>query len=173
MKPSKKFLSYLEKNGIPSTCLEHKTTYTAYDTAVTLRVPLFSVVKTLCVKSEKGFLCILLPASHRLDMIKLAQCLKVKKITLPSEKDLTRFLKINPTKSPLVPCGDLYGIPTVYDLSLLKSRTVYVGSGSFSHALSLASKELKRIPHGIGCSFSFLQKKKVLKNKITKKKIRI
>lgn len=169
MKPSKKLVAYLEKLHIPYELCEHKTTYTAYDTAATLRIPLQSAAKSLCVKSDKGFFLILLPASCRVDMTKLAKNVKGKKISIPSEKDLTRFLKNNLTKSPLLPLGIFYSLPTYFDARLLKSKKIVIGSGSFSHSLCIASKELKKIPNCFQGNFSTQIPVTKPKNKVKKK----
>lgn len=74
VKVSKKILSLLDENKIKYEIVEHKTTYTAYDTAATtvkIKIKSQEVVKTLVMKSDKDCVLALVPSNKMLDKTKL------------------------------------------------------------------------------------------------------
>ena len=81
-----KVTSLLKKAKVSFKEIQHKTVYTAYDAAQTMKAKLNEVVKTLVVKTEKGYVLAVLPANMRLDIQKLKKMLGVKKIEIAKEK---------------------------------------------------------------------------------------
>ena len=75
----KPLVKFLDKHGINYDVLEHKTVYTAYDLAQTLKKEVKDIAKTLALKADKQYILIVLPASHKADLAKLKKLLKVKK----------------------------------------------------------------------------------------------
>ncbi|MBI3957135.1 MAG: YbaK/EbsC family protein [Candidatus Kerfeldbacteria bacterium] len=132
-----KVSNYLTKSAAVFEPVEHRTVFTAYDLAATLREPLDAIGKTLLVKTDKGFHLIVLPASRRLDLGKLKKLLGAKKITIATEKDMVRELKVKP--GAITPFGSLHKLPVVVDKSLVKSKKILLGSGSFTDSVRMSS----------------------------------
>ncbi|MFA4998536.1 MAG: hypothetical protein WC514_00720, partial [Candidatus Paceibacterota bacterium] len=64
---SKKLINFLDKSKVKYEVLEHKTVYTAFDKAKTLRVKENIIGKTLVVKIDKNYALVLVPANKNLD----------------------------------------------------------------------------------------------------------
>src|SRR3990172_2984818 len=130
LKPVKllaKLEGFLKKNNAKYNARAHRTVFTAYDAAQTLKVDLRSVVKTLVVQADRNLVLVALPSNRNLDFGKLRKTLKsagqpVKKISLASEKLISS--RITKTPGAVPPFGGLYRIPTVADRGVLKPRTL-------------------------------------------------
>ncbi|MFC1630265.1 hypothetical protein ACFL06_01900 [Patescibacteria group bacterium] len=68
---SKKILKFLDSGKVKYEPLEHKTVYTAFDKATTLKIPEKTVGKTLVVKLDRNYGIALIPANKNLDIGKL------------------------------------------------------------------------------------------------------
>ncbi|MFA5106839.1 MAG: YbaK/EbsC family protein [Patescibacteria group bacterium] len=156
MKPPQKVLSYLDKNKMKYTLVEHKTVYTAYDVAQTLKMKLQEIVKTLLVKVDGKLALAVLPASARLDLKKLKVLAKAKKVELPKENVMKTKLSIIP--GALTPFGPLYKLPAYLDKNLLKQKAVLVGSGSFEFSLKMSPSVLVKATQPITGAFSAKKK---------------
>lgn len=86
VKISKKILNLLDENKIKYEIVEHRTTYTAYDTAATtakIKIKPQEVVKALVMKADKNYVLALVPSNKMLDKTKLG---KVINDTIKKEK---------------------------------------------------------------------------------------
>lgn len=136
----KKILNYLEKNKIKFEKIAHKTVYTAYDLAQTLKEKLSRIAKTLIVKTEKGYALIVLPADRLADLKKLKKLLSVKKIEIVKEKVMKDFFKIKP--GTITPFAKLHKkVPLYLDKTLLKAKEILVSAGSYTDSLRLKVKD--------------------------------
>lgn len=151
---SKKVLDYLKKKKYKFEVIEHKTTYTAYDTARTTqkqekKVKPEEVVKTLVVKAEKDYLLALVPAPKRLDKKKLLKAVntdrKKKKLALAKSLDLAKevWMKKNiPGKVGATPAfRELLKLDIYIDAVLAKQKNLYVGSGEYEFSIKVLTKQ--------------------------------
>lgn len=130
---------YLKKSGKKFEQQAHKTVYTAYDVAQTLRRKLQEVGKTLLVSADKAHVLVVVPASRRLDFAKLKKALNAKNVTLVSEKAMASVLKVK--SGALTAFGKLHKLPTVVDKSLMKSKDVILQAGSFTDSVLMKAKD--------------------------------
>ena len=135
---SKKTTEYLKKNKIPYKLLDHKTVYTAYDAAQTMKVRLEELMKSLMVKVDKDYYHVALPANKNLDFALLKNAVKlmggsVKKVEIPGEKVLTKVFKIKP--GALTGFGSLHKVKVILDQDLKKVKDVVVSGGSLTQSL--------------------------------------
>src|SRR4030067_1147449 len=111
----KQIIKHLDKKGAKYAIVTHKKVYTAYDAAQTLKRKLDEIVKNLLVKTNKGFVLVLLPASKRVDLNKLKKLLNakgkgIKKVEIPKEGVMVRIFKVRP--------GALGAFGSVHDLEV-------------------------------------------------------
>lgn len=152
MKIPKKVLNFLDKNKIKYNLLKHRTVYTAYDTAQTLRRKLNEITKTLLVKVDKNYLLVVLPAQLKLDFAKLKKFLKAKKVELPKENVMKKLLKITP--GAITPFGQLYkNLPVYFDASLTRAKKLIVQAGSFTESLEMKAKDFLKASGGTKGNF--------------------
>jgi Cys-tRNA(Pro)/Cys-tRNA(Cys) deacylase len=163
-----KLAKYLEKAGVKHNILEHKTVYTAYDTAVTMGKKLNEVAKTLLVAADKDYYLVLLPADHNLDFKKLARDIskatgkKIKSVKIPGEKVMEKLLKVK--AGAMSAFGGLHKLPSVVEKNLLKTKKAIFASGSFNHSVEMAVKDFAKLENAALGSFG-VKKKLVLKKK--------
>jgi Ala-tRNA(Pro) deacylase len=140
----KKVLNFLEKAKINYQTVEHRTVYTAFDKAATLRVPEKVVGKTLLMRVDKAVALVLIPANKNLDTPKLKKAAKAKKISFVKEawiKQNLTGIKIGATP----PWGNLWKLVTFVDKSLLQNPKIIVNSGDYNWSIKIHPNLLKKI----------------------------
>ncbi|OGF21737.1 hypothetical protein A2Y83_01225 [Candidatus Falkowbacteria bacterium RBG_13_39_14] len=136
----KKLENFLKKYKIDYDLLEHKTVYTAFDAAQTLKKKLEEIAKTLAIKADKKYALIVLPASHRADLDKLKKMLKADKLEIVKETEMAKALKVKP--GAITPFGKFHNVPVYIDKSLLKTKLIVASTGSFTESVLLKTKDL-------------------------------
>lgn len=134
-----KIKSYLEKNKIKHEVVAHRTVFTVYDLAQTLKVKLNSIIKTLLIKTEKGYVLAVLPGHMRLDLKAFQKAIGVKKATIANEKDMLVKFKMKP--GSMTPFGAVHKVSVVLDKGLLKTEKMLFGAGSFTESVRLKMKD--------------------------------
>lgn len=168
-----KVKDYLNKNKIKYEEILHKTVYTAFDLAQTLRKDLKEIAKHLLIQADKAYIIVIVPASTKVDLKKLKKALKVKKISLPSEQIMTKVFKVKP--GLMTPFGRLHKIQTWVDKSLLKVQSAIFSVGSFTDSVRMKVKDFIKLEEAKLGNFSQkggykLQVKVVPKKKSGRKK---
>ncbi|MBU0612508.1 YbaK/EbsC family protein [Patescibacteria group bacterium] len=143
----KKLITYLEQNKIKYEILEHRTVYTAFDLASTLKLKLSEIAKTLVIKADKEYYLVVLPAHYRLELTKLKKVLNVKKISIANENVMQKVFNVKP--GAITPFGSIHKTQVVIDRSLLKSPRVLMGSGSFSESVAMKIKDFTKLEEPI------------------------
>ncbi len=158
------FIKFLEKNKIKYELISHKTVYTAYDKAATLKVKPEIVGKTLVLTTnEKNFLLALIGANRNLDKAKLKKILNnwrkkrkekaIKTIDFASETTIKE--KFKPAKVGAVPpFGFFWKLPTFVDRSLISKPKIIVNIGEYDCSIKISPKIFKKLPDFIIGSFS-------------------
>lgn len=169
-----KLAKYLEKAGVKHDILEHKTVYTAFDAAATMKKKLNEIAKSLLVKADKDYYLALLPADCNLDFKKLAKCIgasagkQVKVVKIPGEKIMEEALKIK--AGAMSAFGGLHKLPVIMDKGLAKAKKAVFSSGSFNHSVEMAVKDFAKLENAVLGSFGIKKKVKTQKKGIIKKK---
>ena len=167
-----KLVKYLEQTGVDHKILEHRTVYTAIDTASTMKKKLNEVAKSLLVKADKDYYLVLLPADYNLDFKKLGVCIskqagkKIKVVKIPGEKIMESLLKVK--AGTMSAFGNLHKLPVIVDEGLAKVKKVVFSSGSFNHSVEMAAKDFVKLEKAILGKVGV--KKKVKTQKTTKPK---
>ena len=153
---------FLKKTKARFEALGHKTVFTAFDAAQTLKVDLGSVGKTLVLQDGGDTIVAVVPASHNVDLKALAKAVtahrarhgkpRVGKLKFASERVIKSRLKAVPGAVP--PFGPLHGLETFVDKRLTKPRSIIVSGGSFQTSLSMMPAELLRLSQAVVGSFS-------------------
>lgn len=166
---SKKLQSLLEKNKIKYQAVTHKTVYTAFDMAQTMKAKMQEVIKTILIKADKTYVLVVLPASRMLDFKKLGKALKAKKVEIAKEVVMLKSYKVKP--GSMTPFGKLYDLPVYADKALSKAKKVVARAGSFEDSVVLSAKDLLKLSEATLVDVGAVMKKAAKKaKKITKKK---
>lgn len=139
-----KIIKFLEKAKIKYEPIEHRTVYTAYDKAATLKVPQRIVGKTLVVKLEKRPALVLIPANKNLDPQKLKKIAKARKADFIKEAWMKKNLK-GVKVGAISPFGNLWQLPTYMERSLINLPKLIINGGDYNFSIKLPGKALKKL----------------------------
>jgi len=172
----KSLKNFLDKNKVKHEIIEHKTSYTAFDNAQTLRIKPREVVKTLVMKiNPRKYVLALIPADKNLDKEKFLKEVNkwlkkegekaVKSVEFAKEAWMKKNIKGK--VGATVPLGSLAKMKTFIDKSLLKQKNLIINTGDYEKSIKLATKKFLELEDMIKGSFS---KAKGKINKISRKK---
>ncbi|MFA6171041.1 MAG: YbaK/EbsC family protein [Patescibacteria group bacterium] len=162
-----RLLAYLEKAGVSHSVLVHKTVYTAYDAAATMKKKLDEIAKSLLVKADKDYYVAILPADRNLDMKKLGAVIgkacdrKVKMIKIPGEEIMAEVVKAK--NMAITAFGGLHNLPVVAEKNLEKAKKLVFSSGQHNHSIEMKLKDFLKLEKPILGKFGI--KKKLAKLK--------
>jgi Ala-tRNA(Pro) deacylase len=160
---AKKLAKFLSK--IKYEPIEHRTVYTAFDKAKTLKIPEKTVGKTLVMKMNGDFAIVLVSANQILDKVKFKKTVNswrkklgqksVKKIGFATEVWMKKNLK-GVKIGAIPPFGNLWplarrgqrpggGFPTFVEKSLLKNPTIIVSAGNYNISIKINSNLFKKL----------------------------
>ena len=87
-----------------------------------------------------------------MDFSGIKKALKAKKVSIASEKDITKYLK---TKVGLLhPFGSEYNIQTLLDKGMAKSKKMIASAGTFTDSVEIAVKDFEKLVKPIKGAFS-------------------
>lgn len=150
---SKKIIKYLDDNKYKYEVVEHKTTYTAWDTAQTEKIKPQEVAKALVMKADGGYVLALVPANRNLDKQKLLKIINAgrkklklknfKKIDFAKEawmkKNLPGKVGATPPFAKILSAGRRIDI--FIDSLLAKNKRIYLGSGEYVFSVRVNTKQ--------------------------------
>lgn len=139
----KKLLSHLDKNKIKYEILKHRTVFTAYDLAQTMKKKLQEIAKTLLVKADKKYYLVVIPAHFKLDFGNLKKMLKAKKVSIAKEKEMQNQFNVKP--GAITPFGTIHKAEVLLDKGLLKTRDAIFSAGSFTESLRMKVKDFLKV----------------------------
>ena len=147
-----KVTRFLDKAKVKYKTLEHKVVYTAHDAAQTTKKKLSEIAKVVLVKADKDFVLIVLPAGKYVDFAGIKKALKAKKVSMATEKDITKYLK---TKVGLLhPFGSEYNLKTLLDKGMARSKKMIASAGTYTHSVEVALKDFEKLIKPIKGLFS-------------------
>ena len=163
---SKKIIGYLDTQKYKYQIVEHRTTFTAWDTAQTEHVKPQDVSKALVLKLDKEHVVALIPANKNLDkqkFLKVYNALQKKNDGKPAKKvEFAKEVWMKKTLPGKVgatpPFAELLKLPIFADKVLLKSKKIYIGSGEYEYSFLLSSKDYFKKENPIVGSFSMKKK---------------
>jgi Ala-tRNA(Pro) deacylase len=127
---------YLEEQGVEFEIHEHPAAYTAQEVAAEEHVSGDMMAKAVVVCADGDFAICALPASHKLDMEKVAEALGAKKARLADEGEMARlFPDVEVGAEP--PLGHLWGLPTIVDEHLAADEEIVFQAGTHRHAVRM------------------------------------
>lgn len=140
----KKLVKLLDKNKVKYEKILHRTVYTAYDKAQTLKIPKKIVGKSLVLKVNGKLGIVLIGANKNLDLKKFKNVLKAKKVDFVSEKIIkNRFKGVKVGAIP--PFGNLWGLPTFIERALTKEPKIIINGGNYNFSIKIGSVSLKKL----------------------------
>ncbi len=149
---SSKVLKHLKKTKAKFEEIEHKTVYTSFDKARTLKVKPDIICKTLILRADREYIVAAIPGNKNLDKNKLQRVINIsrKKKGLKPIKSINfateRWMKNNLKGikiGAMPPFGSIYGMETFIDRRVAKAKLIIVGGGNYESSMRLRPSELK------------------------------
>jgi Ala-tRNA(Pro) deacylase len=118
----------LQSRSVRFEVLLHAPSHSATHLAGSVHVPGRSVAKSVLVRVGEAYVLAVLPATHRIDIDRLAEFLGTESLRIANEAEVEAiFADCEPGALP--PFGRLYGLTTVADASLSAgAEIVFVGN---------------------------------------------
>lgn len=161
-KISPKILNYLEKNKYKCEIIEHRKTYTAWDTAQTEKVKPQEVMKALVMMADKESVIALLSSNRNLDKKKLLKVINesrkkqglkpCKKIDFAKEAWMKKNIPGKVGATP--PFSGILKKDIYLDKLLAKNKKIYVGSGEYTASIRILASQFMKIEKPVTGSFS-------------------
>jgi Ala-tRNA(Pro) deacylase len=143
IKIPKKVENFLAKTGVKYELIKHRTVYTAFDKAATLKIKTGAIAKVLVVKIDRELAMAVIGGDRNLDMDKLAKLAKAKKIDFAKEKIIAETFKgIDPGAIP--PFADLWQMRVFCDKKLLEAPKIIISAGSYEASLIITPAAFKK-----------------------------
>jgi prolyl-tRNA editing enzyme YbaK/EbsC (Cys-tRNA(Pro) deacylase) len=166
IKISSKILNYLDKNRYKYEIVEHRTTYTAWDTAQTEKVRPQEVAKALVLMADKNPLVAMVPANRNLDKNKLLKLINsgrkkkgektYKKLDFAKEAWMKK--NIPGRVGAIPPFREMLKTDIYLDNLLVKSKKIYAGSGEYSASIRISTSQYIKNEKPVLGSFSISKK---------------
>jgi len=179
MKIPAKIVKFLDSKKIKYEIVEHKTVYTAYDKAATLKIKPNVIGKTLVLKASGGLVMVLVPGNKNLDLAKITRLREAEacfgeakarlrskgasarqgKISFVSEKVLKNKFK-GVKLGAIPPFGELWlgspehggggKLPLFLDKELMRQRFIFVSSGIYEASFKLSPRVFEKLGAVLG-----------------------
>jgi prolyl-tRNA editing enzyme YbaK/EbsC (Cys-tRNA(Pro) deacylase) len=166
MAVSKKIIKYLENKKYKFEIIEHKTTYTAFDTARTTqkqekKAKPEEIAKALVIRVDRDYFLALVSADKRLDKKKLLKLVNSgrKKSKEKSYKSLDFAKEAWMKKNILGKVGavpafkQLLGLDIYIDATLAKQKNIYISSGEYEYSIKVPVKQYLKNEEPVKGSF--------------------
>jgi len=150
----KKIIKYLEEAKLKYEPIEHKTVYTAFDKARTLKIKTNIIGKTLILKTDKDLIVCLISANKNLDKNKFKKAINlkrkklgqksIKKIEFVSERVMKNKFK-GVKIGTIPPFGSLWQLQTFIDRSFLKNPKIILSAGDYNWSIKITPKSFKKL----------------------------
>jgi Ala-tRNA(Pro) deacylase len=168
IKIPKKVENFLAKAGSKYELVGHRTVYTAFDKAATLRLKAGTIAKVLVVKMDGELAMAVIGGDRNLDMEKLLKLSQAKKIDFTKEKIIGGTFKgVDPGAIP--PFPGLWNIKVFCDKKFLEQSKIFLSAGSYEASIKITPGAFKKAnPKMVIGGFSAAKGKKIT---IKKKRI--
>ena len=145
--------SFLQSRAVDFDYLLHRPTHSATDLAGSLHVPGRSVAKGVLVRAGDDYVLAVLPATHRIDTVRLSKILGVAEVRIATEAEVERVFA-DCEIGALPPFGRLYGLPTILDSSLAHAGQVTFIANMRHEGVRMRFADYEAIEHPVEARFS-------------------
>ena len=128
--------AFLNSRQVPYRTRHHRVAYTAGEVARSEEIPQDRLAKAVMILAGDILLMVVVPASRRVDLQKVAECLRVPDARLAHEGEFAG--RFPDCESGAVPAfGNLYQVPVCVDDRLAAQETIVVQAGTHTDTISL------------------------------------
>jgi Ala-tRNA(Pro) deacylase len=134
----------LVEAGVPFRVQPHPLAYTAQEIAAATGVTGYRVAKVVMAKADDRLVMLVLPAVHRVDLVRLKEQLGAGTVRLAEEDE---FAGVFPDceVGAMPPFGHLYGVPVYVDRTLTEDPEIVFNAGTHREAMIIAYQDWARL----------------------------
>jgi Ala-tRNA(Pro) deacylase len=147
-----KLVALLTDEAVEFRLTHHEPVTTSAEAAAVRGAALRSGAKAMLVKGKSGLVLAVLAADRKVDWKLLAPLVGGKGARFANDEELLAATGLS--KGAVPPFGRLFGLPTIYDESLLDVETVNFNAGTHTDSVSMRRDDLIRVGGGDVAAFS-------------------
>lgn len=144
---------YLRSRGVLHETLLHRPSPTAAHRAQSVHVSGARVAKAVLIRAGSGFVLAVLPATHRIDLDRLAGILRTTDLGIATENELESVFS-DCELGAIPPFGSIYGLRTVVDASLAGGNEIVIEGNARHEDLRIRFRDFEAIESPIRGRFA-------------------
>lgn len=146
---------FLDRNRIRYVTISHSPAFTAQEIAASAHIPGREVAKAVIVKLDGKLAMTVLPASHQVDLERLASVAGAQRAEIAHEED---FVALFPgcELGAMPPFGSHYGMETFMAESLREDEDIAFNAGTHTELIRLPLEDFMRLEEPTIVDFSAL-----------------
>src|SRR5262249_27109288 len=118
-----------------------------------LHVPGKEMAKTVLLRSDRGYVLAVLPATHRVNLDEIRAKLELTDVELAGEGEMGRIFP-DCELGAIPPFGSFYHLPTLVDESLAEDDEIVFEAGTHEEAIRMSYKDYEEIEHPVKGRFA-------------------
>ena len=134
---------YLKDSEVSYDILTHTPTMNSMSTAAAAHVSGDLIAKSVILEDESGYLMVVVPATHHLNLGHVSNLLN-RRLGLATEEELAELFW-DCDLGAIPPIGDAYGMEVIMDESLGSCPDVFFESGDHTHLVHMTGKEFREL----------------------------
>ncbi len=155
MAVSKSLKKFLSERKIKVETKKHKEVYTAQEIAGRTHTPGSEFAKVVVAQAREGFFLAVLPASYRIDLVKLKGAVgSAGSVKIATESEF-KALFPDCEVGAMPPFGGLYNLPTIVDKALAEDEKIAFNAGSHKELMRMKFSDFKAVEKPRISSFAF------------------
>ncbi|MFH2129688.1 MAG: YbaK/EbsC family protein [bacterium] len=152
--PNKKLKTFLDENMVKYVTINHSKAYTAQEIVASLHIKGKKFAKTVMLNVDGQMAMAVLPASYRVNLLKLRDTLHAEDIQLAEEqnfKDIFPGCEIG----AMPPFGNLYDLPVYVAASLVADEDIYFNAGTHTELVKMRFNDYETLVEPEVVRFSY------------------
>ncbi|HHI92713.1 MAG TPA: YbaK/EbsC family protein [Gammaproteobacteria bacterium] len=137
---------YLNRWGVEYELVPHTHTSSSLETAEAAHVPGDKLAKCVMTEDYRGYLMVVVPASHEVEFSRLDEQLD-RRLELATEEELADIF-VDCELGAIPPLGEAYGIDVAVDSRLAACDDVYFEAGDHAELLHLRGEDFRDLMAG-------------------------
>ena len=136
----------LDSRHVPYERLQHRPAYTANRVAQALHVRGREMAKTVLLRTGRGHMLAIVPATHRIDLEQVRRELHDDTVEMASEEEMDRLFP-DCGRGAMPPFGCLYDLPTIVDEALVEDEQIVFEAQNHEEAIRMAYRDFEELEH--------------------------
>jgi len=138
--PLQRVKDFLNENMVPFEIIHHRRDYTAQETAADTHIKGKDFAKTVILRVENRYCMAVLPATCRIDLVKVKACLHAKSVNIASEGELETICA-DCEVGAMPPFGAFYGMPVIISHYLAYDHMMAFNAGTHEDVIRIQYRD--------------------------------